>query len=174
VCDWQGIENGKADFKKEAVPLSAAFEEAESLLRSRFQVKGVRLDIDVGTDLFVFAERRSLVHTVVANLLTNALKFSTAGSAVVVDAQPRKDEIVVFVKDAGIGIPDSMLPKLFSFRHKTTRTGTAQERGYGFGLPLVRKVMEGYGGSIEVASNDIATHPEDHVTTVSLTFLRAS
>lgn len=172
VCELQSIESGKIGIDIAPVNLAAAMREAESLLQPKFQEKGVRLDIQVGEELSILAERRSVVHTVIANLLTNALKFSTSGSAVSVAAEALEDKVVVTIKDSGIGIPKSMLPKLFSFRHKTTRSGTAQERGHGLGLPLVRKIMEAYDGAIEVSSKDMATHPDNHGTIISLTFPR--
>ena len=172
VCELQAIETGKIKLDIAPVNLASAMEEAKSLQQSRFQEKGVRLDIHVGEDLLILADKRTIVHTVIANLLTNALKFSMNGSTVVVAAEAREDKVIVSIKDTGIGIPNSTLPKLFNFHHKTTRSGTAQERGHGLGLPLVRKIMAAYGGSIEVSSKDINTHPETHGTIIVLTFAR--
>ena len=174
VCELQAIETGKVDIVIAPVDLSSAFEEARSLLLMKFAEKNVRLEMAFSQKMLVHAEKRSLVHTVIANLLTNALKFSMSGSTVTVSAEALPDKVLVFIKDTGIGIPQTMLPELFSFRHKTTRPGTAEERGCGFGLPLVRKIMEIYGGAIKVKSNDIYTHPVDHGTTIVLTFARVT
>ena len=63
-----------------------------------------------------------------------------------------KSEIVVAVRDSGVGIPAEDLKKLFKVEEKYTRTGLAGEKGTGFGLSICHEIMQKHGGSIEVES----------------------
>ena len=172
VCQIQSIESGKLSLELGPVDLHAAVEEAQLLLRAKAAEKGVRIENLIEPGLTAFAERRFLVNTIFANLLGNSLKFSTKGGCVTVEATQDDGKIAVTIKDSGIGIPARVVPNLFSFKSRTHRAGTMGEKGIGFGLPLVGKFMEAFHGAIEVSSNDIATHPDDHGTTVRLVFER--
>ena len=174
VREMQAVEVGKIVITNSPLDCQAALEEARLLLRLKFQEKKVNLAVESEPGLMMLAESHTLVHSVIANLLTNALKFSESGSTVSMSARADGDDkVVLIVKDSGVGIPKFMIPKLFDFRAKTSREGTAGEPGTGFGMPLVKKFMDAYGGGIEVKSEDIDTHPEAHGTTITLSFRRA-
>jgi signal transduction histidine kinase len=77
------------------------------------------------------------------------------------------------VRDHGIGMPGGLLADLFDVRKTTSRPGTAGEKGTGFGMPLVRRLLTAYGGSIEVSSVDEDTGAADHGTEARLLLRRA-
>lgn len=89
---------------------------------------------------------------VIANLLSNAIKFSNPGSEIVIVLKEDDRHGVVEVIDRGIGIPDEILPHLFDFSAKTSRLGTQNEKGTGFGLPLVKASLQLMGANIYVSS----------------------
>jgi signal transduction histidine kinase len=99
---------------------------------------------------------------VVANLLSNALKFTPAGGIVRVELRADEaDSAVVRVADSGPGIPADELPHVFD---RFFRGRTAQPPGSGIGLTVVRELVEAHGGSVAVAS----THGEGTTFTVRL------
>jgi two-component system sensor histidine kinase/response regulator len=149
-------------------PVDLARVVAESLgtLTSQIREKDVRVDTDVPTGTVVLAERVSLGNSVLNNLLTNAIKFSHPGSTVELTAVPAEGMVRITVRDHGVGMPPSLLADLFDVRKTTSRLGTAGEKGTGFGMPLMRKLVTVYGGSIEVASKEQAEGVCDHGTEV--------
>ncbi len=94
---------------------------------------------------------------VIANLLSNAIKFSNPGSEIIIVLKEDDRHGVVEVIDRGIGIPDEILPHLFDFSAKTSRLGTQNEKGTGFGLPLVKASLQLMGANISVSSQTRAS-----------------
>ena len=76
--------------------------------------------------------------------------------------------------DDGIGIPDSILTKLFDDEAKTSRPGTGGEPGTGFGMPIVKSYMDLYEGQIEVLSKVKTEDNGESGTTFNLLFKIAS
>ena len=148
------------------VDLSQVVAESLAMLTSRIREKNVLVDADVPAGLHVVAERVSLGTTVLNNLLTNAIKFSHPGGIVELGAERADGTVRITVRDHGVGMPRSLLADLFDVRKVTSRPGTAGEKGTGFGMPLVRKLVETFGGSIAVSSREEAEGSSDHGTEV--------
>ena len=87
---------------------------------------------------------------VLANLTSNAVKFSEPGGEVIISAERTDDVLRVSVKDTGIGIPPNHLPRIFD-RHWHARR-TARTAGTGLGLAIARGIIEAHGGRIWVDS----------------------
>jgi signal transduction histidine kinase len=93
-----------------------------------------------------------MVDTIVRNLLSNALKFTDAGGTIEVTALQDKSFVEVAVSDTGIGMNQESIDKLFRIDVKSTRPGTAGEKGTGLGLILCKELVEKNGGEIGVES----------------------
>lgn len=125
--------------------------------------------MDVPSELFVKAEPISFVHSVLANLLTNAVKFSPRGSEVRVEAALiSAGRVSIRIVDQGIGMKPEMVDTLFKPGFHTHRQGTESEPGTGYGMHLVKKFVDAYGGDIVVDSRERGLHPEAHGTTITL------
>lgn len=154
----------------EKVNLYKSMQESVILLGDRFERKKVQLVINVAKDLQVMAEKRSLINSVINNILTNALKFSFENSQVEVNASEHDDAIILIIEDYGIGIPSNLLSQIFDISKSTNRPGTNDEIGTGFGMPLIKSFVDFYGGKIEIESRDIQEYPREHGTKISLYF----
>ncbi|MDH3579769.1 MAG: ATP-binding protein, partial [Hyphomicrobiales bacterium] len=93
---------------------------------------------------------KSVLNQIFTNLVSNAVKYSSEGSEITIEGRREDEEVVVSVRDHGIGIDEDDLPKMFTrfFRAKTS-TGIA---GTGIGLNLVKTLVEMQGGSVSVQS----------------------
>jgi signal transduction histidine kinase/uncharacterized membrane protein len=89
---------------------------------------------------------------VVANLLSNAAKFSPAGSPITLSLHPGPDWVEVQVEDHGAGIPADELKRIFEPFHQVDSGATRAAGGFGIGLSLVRHFVEAHGGSVAVES----------------------
>ena len=95
---------------------------------------------------------RRKIEQVLNNLISNALKFSHPRTTVEIRVGREGDEVVVSVKDQGVGIPRSELETLFRPFQKTSARSTAGERSTGLGLAIVRIIVEGHHGRMWVES----------------------
>ena len=84
-----------------------------------------------------------------------------------IESVVKESHITLNIKDSGVGIPESLLDKIFDPTEKTTRKGTSGEKGTGFGLPIVKESVELFNGIITVRSS---TLDHDHGTIFSLRF----
>jgi CheY-like chemotaxis protein/anti-sigma regulatory factor (Ser/Thr protein kinase) len=93
------------------------------------------------------------IEQVVTNLLTNAVKFTGARGRIRVALCPDGHDALLTVEDTGIGISSELLPLIFGVFVQGDRTLARTEGGLGIGLPLVRRLVELHGGTIEASSD---------------------
>ncbi len=111
-----------------------------------------RVHVSLDEDLPVLYTDRQLLGRVVQNLVDNALKYSPDGSPCELGASSAGDEIVFWVQDHGIGIPEEELPRIFDRFYQVDQSSTRSFRGAGLGLSLVQDLLGHLGGTIEVRS----------------------
>jgi two-component system sensor histidine kinase/response regulator len=102
---------------------------------------------------------RDMLAAVLRNLVNNAVKFTPPGGVVTITACPRNDRVEVEVTDTGVGMPPHRISSLFELDQLISTTGTAGERGSGFGFLLSRDLVERLGAELTVSST------VDHGTT---------
>ncbi|NWC93041.1 MULTISPECIES: CHASE2 domain-containing protein [unclassified Pseudomonas] len=108
---------------------------------------------------------RELLTRAVFNLLENALKYSPAGTTVWVTLTARKTQVVLTIRDEGVGIAEQDVPFLFEEFHRfADDENTHRRNGYGLGLAFVASVMKSHEASIECCSQ------LNQGTTFTLTF----
>ena len=94
------------------------------------------------------------------NLLSNAAKYTENGGQIWLSAEQQDNEVVVSVRDTGVGIPAEMLPKVFDCFIQVDRTLTMAQGGLGIGLSLVKGLVERHGGNVEVHSEGVGQGSE--------------
>ena len=90
---------------------------------------------------------------VLSNLLTNSAKYTERGGRIWLDAERRGDEVVVSVRDTGIGIPAGDLPRIFDMFSQVDRSIERATGGLGIGLALVKGLVEMHGGTVTAESD---------------------
>lgn len=145
------LESGKVQLHIESVDLVRLLRDLESELSPVARDKRVDISIDTEPQLMVDADPKRLQQSI-ANLYSNAIKYSPTGSRVEVRAFEQNGSVTVEVKDQGVGIPASELPKIGQrfFRASTS----SLTEGTGLGLAISREFIELHGGKLEVESEE--------------------
>jgi signal transduction histidine kinase len=123
-------------------------DESITMILEAAKVKGIEINCKIPDYLFVFADT-NLLQTVIRNLVSNAVKFTSKGGKVNISAKASTDSnIEISVQDTGIGMSQKLLGDLFKLDVKTTRKGTNGEPSTGLGLLLCKEFIEKHGGQI--------------------------
>lgn len=152
LLDISRIESGRIqmDFRPIS-PRAIVLQQVESF-RSAAKDGGIALKMEVPDDLpMVLADSAQIGH-VLANLISNALKYTSPGDEVSISAQPHEDTVCFAVSDTGRGIPHQYLDRVFEqfFRVPGQTTGA----GEGLGLAIAKEIVEAHGGTIDVKSRE--------------------
>ena len=153
----------------EPVDLCVAFDEAERLVQDKLRRKRVTLrKTDWPEFALVMAEPCMLRLSIIANALSNAVKFSPAGS--VIDVAIRRDDgaMVLSIRDHGMGIPRELREAFSRSGRIQSRPGTMNEEGTGFGVMLMRDFTKAMGGEFRLESRTAEEALSDHGTTVEI------
>lgn len=94
----------------------------------------------------------SMVDTVIRNLISNAIKFTSSGGSIQVWGENKKENVEIAVRDNGLGMKEEALQKLFRADTQYSTYGTQNEKGTGLGLMLCKEFIEKHNGQIWVQS----------------------
>ncbi|MGE5098038.1 MAG: ATP-binding protein, partial [Betaproteobacteria bacterium] len=152
LLDVARITQGKLVLRKQGVPLAevidSAMEAVRPLMERKHHSVAVHLDPAVGivdVDPVRFSQ-------VIANLLTNAAKYTDPGGRIVVRTRAEPEAFVLEIEDNGIGIQPDALPDLFVMFSQVADGADRTEGGLGIGLSLVKGLVELHGGSVQAES----------------------
>ena len=151
LLDLTMFDTGQMAMHLVPTDVAAVFAATCEELRPVAEKRGIELRIDgLCSGLMVNADVDKL-QRMLANLLTNAIKFSTTGSVVEIGCEPRGATVAIWVKDEGRGIDAEHLPHVFD-RFFRTQPDADDEPGFGLGLAIVKNLAELLGGTIGVES----------------------
>lgn len=150
LIDVTRIEAGKLSLESQAEPLAYLLKSATEMFAPQADHQGIMLVADVtnvrGISVRVDYAR---VMQLLANLISNALKFTAGGGSVVVDAAVAGHYARVSVRDTGIGIAPDELPHVFE---RFWQAAHHKRAGAGLGLAIAKGIVEAHDGQVEVTS----------------------
>ncbi|MEA2144131.1 MAG: hypothetical protein QOI64_2561 [Solirubrobacteraceae bacterium] len=150
ILDIERIDSGKVDMHPEACDGAELIARAVDVMGPVAADARVTLTVDAPpAALFADPDR---VLQALTNLMSNAVKFSPAGSAVRVSCGRRDDELVFAVRDEGRGIPAEKLVSIFERFQQVDASDSREKGGTGLGLAICRTIAEHHGGRIWVES----------------------
>jgi two-component system phosphate regulon sensor histidine kinase PhoR len=154
LLDLSKIEQGAAPLHLAAVDLEAVVRASLDRLRLFAERQGVTLRAQLPDALPLVRGDEERLAQLLINLLHNAVKFSSAGSAVTVRARRERGSIVVAVEDHGAGIPRGELDRVFERFYKVDKARIRGTGGTGLGLSIARHIAEAHGGRVWVESTE--------------------
>ena len=171
VRDYENLMYSKEKIPLEPVDLKAVMEETLQTNQLHFPEKMIQVLIDFQEPtLVVLANQGALSSQILCNILSNAFKFSAPQSKIEVSARKHSNLVILKIRDYGIGIPESHMENIFEFSKKTSRPGTAGEKGSGFGLPIAKMFLDQMNVPAQLKSWDKSSPLNLQGTEFTLTF----
>ena len=148
LLDFSRMQNGKLALVKETTDILAELGEAVLIYQERARQLGIKIDYDEPEMLpFVYGDRDRL-RQVFINIIDNAIKYSSEGGSVTVEAVDENGKIRVTVTDNGCGISEKDLPRIKTKFYKANNT----VKGSGIGLAVANEIITMHGGSLDISS----------------------
>ncbi len=153
ILDLSKVESGLDELYEEDIEVPAVIAAVLRLVRQRGEDGGLALDLDFPDALPLLRGDERKLKQILANLMTNAIKFTDAGGKVTLRAWCRADSGFVFqIIDTGIGIAAEDIPKALSRFGQVDGDLNRQYEGTGLGLPLTKALVELHGGRFDLQS----------------------
>ena len=151
LLDWSRIQRNSIQFNPKPVRLNRLIEESVQLVSDGAKRKGINLTINTIENLEIVTDP-NMVQTILRNLASNAIKYTSEGGTVTVSAKLKDDKALICVEDTGIGMSPEIIDGLFKLNGSSNRLGTDQEPSTGLGLILCKEFVEKMGGEINIES----------------------
>jgi PAS domain S-box-containing protein len=152
LMDLSRITRNKLELRKERIELAEVIQGAVESSRPLIAQCGHELTVTLPPEPVILHGDVVRLAQVFLNLLNNAAKYTERGGRIWLTAEREDGEVVVRVKDTGVGIPPEKLPRLFEMFFQVDRTLERSQGGLGIGLSLVRRLVELHGGRVEARS----------------------
>jgi two-component system phosphate regulon sensor histidine kinase PhoR len=146
------IESEGFQLKLEEGSLNDLIREAVKPLQTQADSKNIALELNLQEPEKVIKADRDKISQVLSNLLDNAIKFTNSGGRVAITTEVHKNEIVIQIKDSGIGIPSTDLSRIFERFYTVDKSRSRELGGTGLGLSIVKHIVEAHGGKVWVES----------------------
>lgn len=150
---WGRIQSSAIELKKEPHNIKSLLSQTLLLFSDITSKKKIIVKIYCDESL-KFNLDKEMISVVIRNLLSNSIKFSPVGSQIDIAAEIISEQLVIKVKDNGIGISDEYKSKLFKLDEIVSTSGTDGEQGTGMGLILSNDIIKKHNGSITVESKE--------------------
>ena len=144
---WSKAQQGKIAFIPQKIIVNDIFDEIQSNLENVAAKKSIFIKFDDSTDTVLYADS-NMLKTILRNLISNAIKFSSRGSEVRVQIEKEDEFARITVSDYGTGISEINLDRLWQLSGQFTTKGTENEEGTGLGLVLCKEFVDKHGGKI--------------------------
>jgi PAS domain S-box-containing protein len=152
LLDISRITRGKIELRKEILGVNDAVLHAVESCRSLLRARGHKVDVNPSEEELWIEADPTRLSQVILNLINNAAKYTPAGGHISISISRDNDLVVLRVRDTGIGIPPTLLPKVFDLFVQGDRSLDRTAGGLGIGLTIVKRMVEMHGGSVDAMS----------------------
>ena len=153
LLQWSTFETGEALYRPAAHPVDKVVARVFSLVQAAAHRKDISLVTIPNPQAAVLADK-SMLHSIIQNLVSNAIKFSQPDGRIVVASRTLEHWVEISVRDSGVGMSPATLARVLQAENSHSTYGTAGERGTGLGLNLCRNFVERHGGTFTGTSEE--------------------
>ena len=143
--------NNRDHAENDEIDLYNTIEEILLLFQYQADLKSIKLINMVEQDFFIYANK-NMLQLVLRNLISNAIKFTHKNGSVEISMIQDFPNVLIIVKDDGIGMSKQIRENLFKSNEHTSTPGTENEKGTGLGLMLCKEFLDKYNGALHVES----------------------
>ncbi len=151
LLEWSRLQTNSINVVLSPVSLEAIVDQSKTTILPKAVRKNIEIVCQCDRDFMVLADE-NMLHTVMRNLLSNAVKFTVEGGKITLSGERKDGEVVISVKDTGVGIREEDMSKLFRIDSNFSTKGTNKESGTGLGLILCKEFIQKMKGHIWVTS----------------------
>lgn len=149
LMDVSEAETGAIKLNPVEINISPIIDQIVDLYAYVAEVKSISIKTNYPDQLNVIADK-NWIRQVIANLVDNAIKYTPAGGKVEIESMKAEKEVIIAVKDTGMGIPNEELQNIWERLYRGDESRS--ERGLGLGLSLVKAIVGAHNGHVEVTS----------------------
>jgi signal transduction histidine kinase len=170
LLDVSRITRGKINLNKEVIELETLMTRTVETVQPLIDERGHTLTVDVPKGMLAVLGDPTRLVQAIGNVLSNAAKYTERGGRITFAAAESDAELVIRVRDNGIGIPADLMPMIFNLFTQLDSASGAAQSGLGIGLALVQRLVEMHGGSVTARSDGLG-HGSEFVIRLPL-FIR--
>ncbi|EKQ52430.1 MULTISPECIES: HAMP domain-containing sensor histidine kinase [unclassified Clostridium] len=152
LIDTTKLERKYYNIKKENLDIINLIEWNISSIDKYARQKDISLVFDTNVEECIIAVDPEALDRIIMNLISNAIKFSPQGSSIYINTWKSINQLIISVKDEGIGIPKEEQDTIFNRFVQSSRNKKSEYAGSGIGLDLVRYLTKAHNGTIELKS----------------------
>jgi len=152
LLELSRIEGKQVQLNYEPEDLSSIIRNTVQNLRGQIKSKNLNINFDLPEKSVIAAIDRDIVEQVLVNLVDNAVKYSPAGGEIEVGVEEREKDVVVRVRDTGVGIPPEDIDRVFERFYRVDKTRSREQGGTGLGLSIVKHLVDIHGGMVGATS----------------------
>ncbi len=157
LLDVARINSGKIELQRDYTTLAAVMQHVTELCTAAATAKRIKLDLDLpAQEVMLYADYARVVQ-IVANILSNAVKFTPVDGHIALRAHVEFGAIIISIKDNGIGLEPAALERIFAMFEQSRPPSGQIASGLGIGLSLSRQFAEMHGGSVHATSEGLGT-----------------
>lgn len=150
---WSRVQGGHLKLNKACFEITKEVDEIINNLKHVATSKSIEVEVKHNGGIEIVADKE-MIATVIRNLFSNAVKFTSEGKKIIVGVQKKEKMVEVWVEDQGIGIPSDKIDELFLIESEVQRPGTNNESGTGLGLQLSNEFVKLHDGYFDVKSEE--------------------
>ncbi len=153
LLEWSAMQRGLTTFIPDNLSVKDIVRGIVEIFLETARKKEIEIIEELEEDIIVSADR-AMLETIIRNLLSNAIKFTKKGGQVTISANTFGNNLIISVKDTGIGMSNELINDLFRIDKRTNRKGTEKEPSTGLGLFLCKEFVDKHNGKIWVISEE--------------------
>jgi len=153
ILNYAKLESGRVQYQIESTRLDDALASVEELIAPLATAKQIQYSLRVECPGIRVCADDEKLRQILINLLSNAIRYTEPGGAIFVSCTTQDQDVLINVRDTGVGIPADKLEAIFEPFVQVSRAYAGQRQGTGLGLSISRDLARGMGGDLTVASN---------------------
>ena len=153
LMEWSRSQTGRIVYNPELFDIVDSIHQMNFLFGQIAEQKSIKIISNLPIKLSILGDKE-MINTILRNLISNAIKFTKSGGEIVVSLNAKQDQVIISVRDNGVGISKNSIEKLFKIDESYSTPGTNKETGTGLGLILCKEFIDKHNGSIWVESEE--------------------